>query len=787
MKLEHVLSRTGDVEIDLDDYRADALKKAATFWVGKEAAKFNKGKSISALTKVFGKKTAAKKAAIRLSDKQKHVLEIFALYGPVVSGTVLAVEALQRKLIEKQDDSARSCYQPRHNDIVNKLREQLVLLDSEYSYDGYGYGYGGYGSRGRRYPELTLHPAIAGVISPAEPLPWEPSEPVSNVKGTQVRTSAEPALDMWRVAQSLSEMGNWKTLKGDALSKGSRNKLRRMTSLASAEDDPLDLPDPESFYYELLREMEFLSVEVEPRRVLSADLEQHFAAPAVAQAWHVLRAWLDMRLWQDGIGVVPDRDNDYDPVRIQPDSLRSAKELLIWAFCRLAHSPCDWLDLEGFLKDFWRATREAGVSFFWGGYTWQPEFAMTRSKQKLQTGPDRTLAYWLDDEGAWVANAIAVTFVALGLVQRGESDGKKKRPCFRLTDLGRRAFAAPKTEAEDHQDAAPFLTVQPNHEILAYMDAADAKRICTLARFAHSGKTNAGPVQCFSLSRESVYRALESGMTVAQIEAFLVEHGKTELPTNVAHALTQWSGKRESLVLRHGVTLGLMAEGRATEAPQAQGESLGEGSAVLKKMSAKRAATDYPGWVVLDHQRELPKAWNVDELGCLRNGGDDTLSRVRLAYMADEKAEGWLISEKSITRARKQGFTADQMLAWLSVHLLHETPALLNTAIRNWTGRASVFAGKVQLLQILKKDARDAILHSDVFRPLLAGHIAPCWFIVRDDKASEVKRLLKCLGFRADASHQIASIDECRGVKTTNEPPTKITKTISRARRRRRR
>ena len=146
-----------------------------------------------------------------------------------------------------------------------------------------------------------------------------------------------------------------------------------------------------------------------------------------------------------------------------------------------------------------------------------------------------------------------------------------------------------------------------------------------------------------------------------------------------------------------------------------------------------------------------------------------------------------MISEKSISRARKQGFTADQMLAWLSVHLLHETPALLETAIRNWTGRTSAFAGKVQLLQILREDACDAILHSDVFRPLLAGHIAPCWFIVRDDKASEVKRLLKCLGFLADASHQIASIDECRGIKTTNEPPTKITKKISRTRRRRRR
>ncbi|MHB8901769.1 MAG: hypothetical protein ACYC6Y_23685, partial [Thermoguttaceae bacterium] len=212
-------------------------------------------------------------------------------------------------------------------------------------YDHYGYSYD------RRYPELTLHPAIAAAVQPAPPLPWKPSKPMSNVTELLARTSAEPALDLWRVADSLREMGNWSTVKGDALSKGSGNRLRRMTSFPSAGDSPLALPDPESFYYELLREMGFLSVTVEPRRVLSTRLEQHFAEPAVTQAWHWLRAWLDIRLWQDGIGAVPDRDNDYDPVRIEPASLRTAKELLTWAFCCLAHSDCDWFDLAAFLKD----------------------------------------------------------------------------------------------------------------------------------------------------------------------------------------------------------------------------------------------------------------------------------------------------------------------------------------------------------------------------------------------------------------------------------------------------
>ena len=283
-------------------------------------------------------------------------------------------------------------------------------------------------------------------------------------------------------------------------------------------------------------------------------------------------------------------------------------------------------------------------------------------------------------------------------------------------------------------------------------------------------------MQTFAISRESVYEALESGMTAAEIHRFLAEHGKTELPANVARVLTEWSGKRESLVLRHGVTLALAANAGALESLGAPAKALGQAGAVLKRMSSKTAAKDFPGWSVLDHQTQLPRAWNVDELGNLQTGGKDTVSSTRLAYLADRTADAWLISGKSISRARTQGFTGDQILSWLSAHLLHETPSLLKTAIRNWTGRASAFAGKVHLLQITRTDARDAVLNSNAFQPLLAGHIPPCWFLVRDDKSAEAKRLLKRLGFQSDASYQVATLDESRCNATDHTPPAKKTR-----------
>ncbi|MFV2071012.1 MAG: hypothetical protein ACC645_28930, partial [Pirellulales bacterium] len=307
MKLQHVLSRSQEVEIDLDHYRADELKKAAQFWVGKEATKFHKAKSIKALAKVFNGKTSTRKIVSQLSDKQKRVLGIFARYGPAVSGPVLSVEVEQRGLAEKKDDSPRS-YHTRRNDVVHDLRNKLVLVSG-----GYDYYY--HGAYDRRYPELTLNPAVADTIDPAEPLPWQPSEPSPDAKPSFARSSAEPALDLWHVAETLREMGNWKTVKGDALSKGSRNKLRKLVSLPSAETDEFAAPDPESLFYELLRAMDFLSVALEPRWVLTESVEQHFDQPPVVQAWHWLRAWLDIYLWQDGIGVVPDRDSDYEPVR----------------------------------------------------------------------------------------------------------------------------------------------------------------------------------------------------------------------------------------------------------------------------------------------------------------------------------------------------------------------------------------------------------------------------------------------------------------------------------------
>ncbi len=752
MTLDHVLSQTGHVTITLENLNADQLKKAARFWVGQEAYKFRKAECLDALNKVFSGQLSTKEMVSGLSKKQQQVLSVFARYGPMVSGTVLSAELNNRGLIDKDDDTSRRAYY-RHDDLVDDLRSKLILFSSGGGSSSY------YSSFSRRhYPNLLLHPALATGVQPIAPLPWKPSKACPGVESSSWRSSAEVALDLWQVAAGLWDLGNWKTVKGGALSKGSRNRLRKGVPLASAEQDPLSPPDPEGLYYELLRGMGVISPKADPFEIRNDQLDRYLQQPASAQAWHWVRAWMDMGLWQDGIGVVPDRDNHYEPVRIELSNLSKARVLLVWALCRVAHGATAWLDLETFVKDLWQATRDDEASFYWGQYTWDPDFDMARHKHDIPAGDQRSLAFWLDGVGAWTSNAVMVTLVTLGLVERGLSTDTQSRPCFRLTELGRAVFGAPEIDMAPRDRNLKFLTVQPNLDILAYLDQADATQICTLAQIAARTSMVGGQVQTFVLQRESVYGALEAGMTLHTIEAFLTDHSKTALPDNVVYMLSEWAGKRESLVLRTHVTLACGPETFAAK----NGRRLSDGVVLLPKVSPNKIAKDYADWMLLDHQGELPRAWTAEELGAIRTRGADSMSQIRLTYIADRTKNDWHMTEKSVARAQQQGLTADQILGWLHDHLAHHLPPVLEMAIRNWTGRVSVFSGTVQLLQVTRPQARDAMLQSAAFKPLLEGHIPPDWFIVRHDKAAELKRRLKQLGFSIIDSPQLSSLTEPR-------------------------
>src|SRR5271167_1351367 len=218
MKLGHILQSSIPVHIELDRYGSDELKRAARFWVGKEAGSYNKAKCIAALTRIMNGDDDVRSVLTALSEKERQILAIFTRYGPTVPSGLLTAEIYACGLAQTppKDKGAERYYQSYHewrkNDPVRGLCEKLVLVGN--SYDLYHSS-----SYNHSYPQLTLHPALVKAVAPAAAVSWRASRVCAEAVGTGRRSSAEVALDLWRVATVLRSMGTWLTVKGDSPAK----------------------------------------------------------------------------------------------------------------------------------------------------------------------------------------------------------------------------------------------------------------------------------------------------------------------------------------------------------------------------------------------------------------------------------------------------------------------------------------------------------------------------------------------------------------------------------------
>jgi len=103
---------------------------------------------------------------------------------------------------------------------------------------------------------------------------------------------------------------------------------------------------------------------------------------------------------------------------------------------------------------------------------------------------------------------------------------------------------------------APFtqtLLVQPNLEIVVYRQGLAPGMIARLSRFA--AWKSLGAACTLQLQAETVYRALESGMTFEGILQMLEQHGMRPVPPAVIESLRTWADKRERITVYPSATL----------------------------------------------------------------------------------------------------------------------------------------------------------------------------------------------------------------------------------------
>ncbi len=752
--LPFVLSGTSSkVELDPAGLDSDTARVAARFWAGKHEGSNAKAACVERIADVWRDRKRVAEVMATLRPEERMVLAVVKRFGGAISGTLLQRELLARGILRATEREEMVPYR-RHRpsaDPVLALCERLVLVRAP----GYYSSYSSYGLH-REYPSVSLPSQLAAFVEPAASLEWKASTPTQGTpESTSMRAFAQMLVDLEQTAKALEGQGGWKVNQGGGLPAAARNRLAKLRPAMAS--DPFDPPDRVALDYSLLCALGAVESDGAIARLERERADQLFRRPPEAQVSEWIRAWMTLRLWQDGIGAVPDRDSRDNPTRIDPDHLRKGRTLLVWALTRVAHGGNeDWLDLETFLLDLYAASGERGLSFYWQGFAWQPRFALAACKEDLERGPERTRAFWMDREGVWAANALLSTFVYLGVVERGRGGGARStRWSFRLTEVGKAVFGAPEVEFEKAAGTDPCLTVQPNHEILLYLDGADGEVVTTLGRIA-ARESAAGLVQTFKLTRESVYAALEGGLTATAIESFLSSRSRSGLPANVSHSLAEWSRKREALVVRSAVAVGAgLPEGQCV----LRGRSAGSQFVVASQRAASRGAKELR---VPAESGTASRDWKVYEQGLVSPGGPMSLvGKARLRRFASFTEGRWQITSESVRAARDLGISADQILDWLGAHSSHEVPPILATAIRNWAGRrGGAFLGDVVLLQVDDPKAFDALRRSERLRPFVKGTLAPGCFVVAAEMRKEAARLLRDLGFVLDSECKIVSVSE---------------------------
>jgi len=749
-----------DVRPAVGSLNSAVAKRAARFWVGKEAHRQNKAQCHAAISQALRDRGRLTEALDGLGPEDRITLEVVKRFGGAISGDLLRRELLTRGVVKEREPSD---YRWRLDDPVQRLREHFVLVGPSGYYDSH---------YGNDYPDVSILRPLVDLVSPAPSLDWRASAPPAHApSSTTSRTPTEFMVELIETARALEKLGSWKVNQGGALSASARNRLAKL--LPSSGDDPLLPPDRVVLSYTMLCALGVVDSDFDEGSVDSEAVETLAHSPLEAQASAWVRAWLHMKLWQDGIGGVPDRDGREESTRIEPHALRRARLFVVWALTRVAHGPNHWLDLETFLADLYGAVDEDAIRFYWHGYVWRPRLAGGEGKNELAPGPARSRAFWFDDAAIWVANALLCTLVHLGLIERGHSgNGRTQRWSFRLTEVGRVVFGAPEIAPPERAGTQSCLTIQPNHEILLYLDAADGVVVTTLGRVA-TRLSAAGIVQTFKLTRDSVYGALEGGMTPAAIESFLSSHSRSGLPDNVAQSLSEWARKRAAIVVRLGVTLATIVPGE-----NIPGRQVGEGFVVLSPRGAGPRAKELQVQV----ETAAPsKTWRVDENGTVTVGAPPSLvGAARLRRIANQSGTTWRMTADSVGAARERGITAGQIWEWLDAHARHEIPALLRAAIRNWAGtRQRVFLGELVVLRIADTKAYQALRDSARVHPLIEGTLPPDCLVVRADGRAELEALLVALGFTIDASGVVPR----EGPATVKAPRPRVKRSTGGARR----
>jgi hypothetical protein len=726
-----------------DDYlshvRSDELKPMARLWGGR--SQLRKDDCLALIRKGLQDPAQARAAVASLAPYERTALALIKQLGGDAPIGALGV-ALRASGVPLP--ASRHVYSEDASTLIQPLIRRGLILTG-YSYDpastyGMSHGHGIVFSDERLLEHIGPPDYAPLAIKPGSP-------PAASVW----RRPPTVVLDVLGVLQAVENIGDLPRTKSGAIHTSAVRQLTR--ALRWKQDltvDGLNFPNPASAFIEALLLSSLLKLKGETlvlREPTARFATRSYAeqVSALLEGFMLARAWTEWpeHPWYGSEG-------EYQ--------IQGRLALMV----TLARLPA----ASGFfaLDDLDQAVFKQIGEYFSLNYPPHRPYYYNKTPDEIRQEEAKRLAKlradWQARERPWFQRALSTWLYYLGIVELGLANGVPVS--LRLTDLGR-AVLRPElhTSPEPSAPDQPPWIVQPNFDVIVYLDRTTPEQLAFLERHAERVTAQQHTAQ-YRLTRESVYRGLESGTSLETLLSDLQDGAVAVLPQNIVVEIHAWASLRESITLHKRARLIEFPSSQAREqaaSKQWRGAPVGERFWLLTGPAPQDLDRTR-----IDYARPLPACLTVAEDGALtfKQAATDLIIRPQLGRWAERKSEQmWRLTQASVTQALAAGARLPDLFRLLEARLVRSIPALLETALRAWAGkRPTVEMENVIVLRCDDPQVLQILAASKKLRPYLRGFLAPDALIVNAEQLEALQEQLAWAGIRMADSLALSALDD---------------------------
>jgi hypothetical protein len=715
----------------LGEINADQLKSMARFWGG--SGKLRKDESIAIMRLGLADPERVRAVLAKLQPLEAMALGLLKSLGGRMHPGALGV-GLHASGVPLPRPS-RSNYRSDTTLIEGLIRQGLLLID--HAYDPASTYYLSYGSVMVFSDDRLL--AQVGVPEP-ETLPLNPT---GTPESSTYRRPPTVILDIIGILRTIDQMGGLQLTRDGKVRVNEVRRLRRALRWPDRglEVDGILFASPVEALVGALRCADLLSPS-DGVLMLTESVDQIAVRPYTGLVSSLMSGFILNTEWvYDRQGASWDRG-------YYGNQCSQGRLALTLALTALPVNTPEFFAIDELVEALFQRIGE----HFSLGYPPPRPYPYNKTPEQVQkeeaSWRAKLHASWLYREGPWIGLALTTWLYYLGLVELGVQD--RNPVSVRLTELGRGVLRPELEVIIGNQDveSLPAWVVQPNFEVMAYLDRTTPQQLVFLERHAERVQAQQHTAQ-YRLTRESVYLSLEDGTVLEDLLSGLEAGNGAQLPPNLVVEIREWAALREQITLRRQAHLLEFPSELARRTALAQGL---EGVILEERfilVSARELTRVQPRRKV-DYALPLAPCLSIDEDGKVQliKPPRDLLVRSQLDQWAEGTPDSkWRLTPASVKAAVRGGRRIDELLKLLDHRLARPLPPLIAVALRAWAGeRLATQVADVTVLYCAQPAVFQAIVASGKTRPYLRGILAPDVLLVDPEQVTLLKKELAWAG-----------------------------------------